>query len=128
MLVMEKEDESNPYHILSAAALRNRNNRELDFDVVMWDISRKLLDCVYRSSEYDLNCHIVISYYVPCTSENNGTLMGVRRYLEHFGYRVEIDRSSMYGCYSLTIIWENTPYLNEMEFNFNQVCSSDLYK
>lgn len=125
---MEKEDESNPYHILSAVALRNRNNRELDFDVVMWDISRKLLDCVYRSSEYDLNCHVVISYYVPCTSENNGTLMGVRRYLEHFGYRVEIDRSSMYGCYSLIIIWENTPYLNEMEFNFNQVCSSDLYK
>lgn len=22
----------------------------------------------------------------------------------------------------------NTPYLNEMEFNFNQVCNSDLYK
>lgn len=125
---MEKEDESNPYHILSAAALRNRNNRELDFDVVMWDISRKLLDCVYRSSKYDLNCHVVISYYVPCTPENNGTLMGVRRYLEHFGYRVEIDRSSMSGCYSLTIIWKNTPYLNEMEFNFNRVCNSDLYK
>ena len=125
---MEKEDESNPYHILSAGALRNRNNRELDFDVVMWDISRKLLDCVYRSSEYDLDCHVVISYYVPCTPENNGTLMGVRRYLEHFGYRVEIDRSSMYGCYSLTIIWKSTPYLNGMEFNFNQVCSSDLYK
>ena len=33
---MEKEDESNPYHILSASALRNRNNRELDFDVVMY--------------------------------------------------------------------------------------------
>lgn len=125
---MEKEDEFNPYHILSAAALRNRNNRELDFDVVMWDISRKLLDCVYRSSEYDLNCHVVISYYVPCTSENNGTLMGVRRYLEHFGYRVEIDRSSMYGCYSLTIIWKNTSYLNGMEFNFNQLCSDDLCK
>lgn len=125
---MEKEDESNPYHILSAGALRNRNNKELDFDVVMWDISRKLLDCVYRSSEYDLDCHVVISYYVPCTSENNGTLMGVRRYLEHFGYRVEIDRSSMYGCYSLTIIWKNTPYLNGMEFNFNQICSDDFNK
>lgn len=97
-------------------------------ELLYLSVCRKLLDCVYRSSEYDLNCHVVISYYVPCTPENNGTLMGVRRYLEHFGYRVEIDRSSMYGCYSLTIIWKNTPYLNEMEFNFNQVCNSDLYK
>lgn len=125
---MDKKDESNPYHVLSAAALRNRNNKELDFDTVMWDISRRLLDYVYKSSEYDLNCHMVISYYVPFTSENNGTLMDVRRYLEHFGYQIEIDRSSMYDCYSLTIIWKNTPYLNEIEHNFNQVCNDDLYK